>query len=406
MDKIKMTTPLVEMDGDEMAAILWRETKEKLVLPFVDLAVDYYDLGIRNRDNTEDQVTVESALAAKKYGVAVKCATITPNLERIREYNLKKMWKSPNATIRSALDGTVFRAPILIKGIEPYVKTWEKPITLARHAYGDLYRGTEMKIDGPGVCELVFTAEDGTERRELIHKFTGPGVAQGIHNLDASIRSFARCCMTYALDVKQDLIFSAKDTISKVYDRNFREIFKEVFMEEYMEKFRHAGLHYEYCLIDDAVSRVIKNSGGYVWACQNYDGDVMSDMLATAYGSAAMMTSVLVSPDGVYEYEAAHGTVRRHYYQYLEGGVASTNPLAIIMAWSGGLKKRGELDKNEALAGFGQALEEEAVRLVEQGVMTADLEKVTTNPNPHVVTGLRFIDILQKRLEQRLGAKA
>ena len=264
MDKIKMTTPLVEMDGDEMAAILWRETKEKLVLPFVDLKVDYYDLSIRNRDNTDDQVTIDSAEAARRHGVAVKCATITPNLERIREYNLKKMWKSPNATIRSALDGTVFRTPILIKGIEPYVKTWEKPITLARHAYGDLYRATEMKIDGPGKCELVFTAEDGTERRELIHNFTSPGVAQGIHNLDNSIRSFARCCMSYALDVKQDLIFSAKDTISKVYDRNFREIFKQVFMEEYMEQFRHAGLKYEYCLIDDAVSRVIKNSGGYV----------------------------------------------------------------------------------------------------------------------------------------------
>ena len=404
MDKIKMTTPLVEMDGDEMAAILWRETKEKLVLPFVDLKVDYYDLSIRNWDNTDDQVTIDSAEAARRHGVAVKCATITPNLERIREYNLKKMWKSPNATIRSALDGTVFRAPILIRGIEPYVKTWEKPITLARHAYGDLYRATEMKIDGPGKCELVFTAEDGTERRELIHNFTSPGVAQGIHNLDNSIRSFARCCMSYALDVKQDLIFSAKDTISKVYDRNFREIFKQVFMEEYMEQFRHAGLKYEYCLIDDAVSRVIKNSGGYVWACQNYDGDVMSDMLATAYGSAAMMTSVLVSPDGVYEYEAAHGTVRRHYYQYLEGGVASTNPLAIIMAWSGGLKKRGEMDGNEALSAFGAALEEESIQTVESGIMTADLEKVAVNPSPHVVTGLQFIDIVRKRLAKRLGA--
>ena len=366
MDKIKMTTPLVEMDGDEMAAILWRETKEKLVLPFVDLKVDYYDLSIRNRDNTDDQVTIDSAEAARRHGVAVKCATITPNLERIREYNLKKMWKSPNATIRSALDGTVFRAPILIKGIEPYVKTWEKPITLARHAYGDLYRATEMKIDGPGKCELVFTAEDGTERRELIHNFTSPGVAQGIHNLDNSIRSFARCCMSYALDVKQDLIFSAKDTISKVYDRNFREIFKQVFMEEYMEQFRHAGLKYEYCLIDDAVSRVIKNSGGYVWACQN------------------------------------HGTVRRHYYQYLEGGVASTNPLAIIMAWSGGLKKRGELDGNEALSAFGAALEEESIQTVESGIMTADLEKVAVNTSPHVVTGLQFIDIVQKRLAKRL----
>ena len=400
MEKIKMTTPLVEMDRDEMAAIMWKETKEKLVLPFVDLVEEYYDLNIRNRDQTDDQVTVESALAAKKYGVAVKCATITPNLERIQEYGLKKMWKSPNATIRSALDGTVFRAPILIKGIEPYIKSWEKPITLARHAYGDLYRATEMKIDGPGKCELVFTDTDGNERRELIHEFKAPGVAQGLHNLDASIESFARCCMSYALDVKQDLIFSAKDTISKIYDRNFREIFKRIFMEEYMEQFKHNGLRYEYCLIDDAVSRVIKNSGGYVWACQNYDGDVMSDMLATAYGSAAMMTSVLVSPDGIYEYEAAHGTVRRHYYQYLEGAVASTNPLAIIMAWSGGLKKRGELDHNKELEAFGKCLEETAVRTVEDGIMTADLERVTTIPDPKVVTGLQFIEVVRRRLAQ------
>lgn len=398
MEKIQMTTPLVEMDGDEMAAILWKETKEKLVLPFVDLVEEYYDLNIRNRDRTDDQVTMESAMAAKKYGVAVKCATITPNLERIQEYGLKKMWKSPNATIRSALDGTVFRAPILIKGIEPYIKTWEKPITLARHAYGDLYRATEMKIDGPGKCELVFTDADGNERRELVHEFKAPGVAQGLHNLDASIESFARCCMSYALDVKQDLIFSAKDTISKVYDRNFREIFKRIFMEEYMEPFKHAGLRYEYCLIDDAVSRVIKNSGGYVWACQNYDGDVMSDMLATAYGSAAMMTSMLVSPDGVYEYEAAHGTVRRHYYQYLEGAVASTNPLAIIMAWSGGLKKRGELDHNLELEAFGKRLEETAVRTVEDGIMTADLERVAAMPGPRVVTGLQFIEVVRRRL--------
>ena len=313
MEKIKMTTPLVEMDGDEMAAILWKETREKLVLPFVDLMVDYYDLSIRNRDRTDDQVTVDSANAANKYGVSVKCATITPNLERMQEYQLKKMWKSPNATIRSIMDGTVFRAPILIKGIEPYIKTWTKPITLARHAYGDLYRASEMKIDQPGKCELVFTAEDGTETRELIHNFTSPGIAQGIHNLDASIRSFARCCMTYALDVKQDLIFSAKDTISKVYDRNFREIFKDVFMSEFMEAFEKAGITYQYCLIDDAISRAVKNQGGYVWACQNYDGDVMSDMLATAYGSAAMMTSVLVSPNGKYEYEAAHESACNHY---------------------------------------------------------------------------------------------
>lgn len=400
MEKITMTTPLVEMDGDEMAAILWKETKEKLVLPFVDLNVEYYDLSIRNRDLTEDQVTVDSAYAAKKYGVAVKCATITPNLERMQEYDLKKMWKSPNATIRSIMDGTVFRAPILIDGIQPYIKTWTKPITLARHAYGDLYRASEMKIDGPGRCELVFTAEDGTEKRELIHQFTSPGVAQGIHNLDSSIRSFARCCLSYALDVRQDLIFSAKDTISKVYDRNFREIFKEVFMSEFMEAFEQAGITYQYCLIDDAVSKAIKNPGGYVWACQNYDGDVMSDMLATAYGSAAMMTSVLVSPDGKYEYEAAHGTVRRHYYSYLEGGVASTNPIAIIMAWANALEKRGELDGNQALTDFGRNMQKAAIQTVESGIMTADLKKVTTIPNPRVVTGLVFIAAVQERLSR------
>lgn len=398
MEKIKMSTPIVEMDGDEMAAILWKETKEKLVLPFVELNVDYYDLGIRNRDLTDDQVTIDSAMATKKYGVAVKCATITPNLERMQEYHLKKMWKSPNGTIRALLDGTVFRAPILINGIEPYIKSWKAPITLARHAYGDLYRGTEMLINAPGKCELVFTAEDGTETRELIHTFSYPGIAQGIHNLDKSIQSFARCCLSYALDVKQDLIFSAKDTISKVYDRRFREIFKEIFMTEYMEKFEQAGITYTYCLIDDAVSRAVKNPGGYVWACQNYDGDVMSDMLATAYGSAAMMTSVLVSPDGCYEFEAAHGTVRRHYYKYLEGGVASTNPLAIIMAWANALEKRGELDGNYALVDFGRNLHKITIETVESGIMTKDLKKVTTLKNPRVVTGLQFIDIVQKKM--------
>ena len=398
MEKITMSTPLVEMDGDEMAAILWKETKEKLVLPFVDLKVEYYDLGIRNRDETEDQVTLDSAEATKKYGVAVKCATITPNLERVQEYNLKKMWKSPNGTIWAALDGTVFRAPILIKGIQPYVTSWKHPITLARHAYGDLYRASEMRIEQPGKCELVFTDENGHETRQLIHQFKGPGVVSGSHNLDSSIRGFARCCMNYALDVKQNLLFSAKDTISKVYDRQFREIFKQVFMEEYMEDFNQAGITYEYCLIDDAVSKAIKSEGGYVWACQNYDGDVMSDMLATAYGSAAMMTSVLVSPGGQYEYEAAHGTVRRHYYRYLEGGVAYTNPLAIIFAWGSALEKRGELDGNTQLADFGRRLRQVTVRTVEDGIMTADLKKVTTIPNPHVVTGLRFIDLVQKRL--------
>ena len=398
MEQIEMSTPLVEMDGDEMAAILWKETKEQLILPFVNLKVEYYDLGIRNRDATEDQVTIDSAEATKKYGVAVKCATITPNLERVQEYNLKKMWKSPNATIRAALDGTVFRAPILIKGIEPYVKSWKKPITLARHAYGDLYRAAEMRIDRPGKCELVFTDENGQETRQLVHQFTAPGVVSGSHNLDASIWNFARCCMNYALDVKENLLFSAKDTISKVYDRQFREIFKQVFMEEYVEAFNQAGITYEYCLIDDAVSKAIKNEGGYVWACQNYDGDVMSDMLATAYGSAAMMTSVLVSPGGQYEYEAAHGTVRRHYYRYLEGGVAYTNPLAIIFAWGSALEKRGELDGNIPLRDFGRLLRQVTVRTVESGIMTADLKKVTTIPNPHVVTGLRFIELVQKKL--------
>ena len=403
MEKIKMTIPLVEMDGDEMAAILWKETKEKLILPFVDLKEEYFDLGIRNRDETNDQITIDAAMATKKYGVAVKCATITPNLERVQEYSLKKMWKSPNGTIRAILDGTVFRAPILIQGISPYIKSWRKPITLARHAYGDLYRSAEMRIEAPGICELVFTAEDGTETRELIHTFTGPGVAQGVHNLDQSIQSFARCCMSYALEQKQDLIFSAKDTISKVYDRNFREIFKQIFMEEFMEKFEAAGITYSYCLIDDAVSRAVKSPGGYVWACQNYDGDVMSDMLATAYGSAAMMTSVLVSPDGCYEYEAAHGTVRRHYYQYLEGGVASTNPLAIIMAWANALEKRGELDRNQPLQEFGACLQKITIETVESGIMTKDLKKVTTLPEPHVVTGLQFIETVQKKLLEKYG---
>lgn len=398
MDKIIMTTPIVEMAGDEMAAILWKYTKEKLVLPFVVLNVDYYDLSIRNRDATDDQITVDSALATQKYGVAVKCATITPNLERVQEYDLKKMWKSPNGTIRAILDGTVFRAPILIKGIEPYIRSWKKPITLARHAYGDLYRGAELRIDRPGKCELVFTDTEGNETRELIHEFKDAGVIRGQHNLDRSIRSFAKCCLSYALDVKQDLIFSAKDTISKTYDRQFREIFKEVYLNDFMEDFERAGITFQYCLIDDAVSRSVKNEGGYVWACQNYDGDVMSDMLATAYGSAAMMTSVLVTPDGKFEYEAAHGTVRRHYYRYLEGGVVSTNPLAIIMAWASGLAKRGELDGNARLEAFGKLMQRCAVETVESGIMTADLKKVTSIPNPQVVTGLKFIDIVQKRM--------
>ncbi len=399
--KIKMTTPIVEMSGDEMAQILWAYTKEKLVLPFVELKEELFDLGVRNRDQTDDQVTIDAAIATKKYGVAVKCATITPNLERVQEYNLKKMWKSPNGTIRAFLDGTVFRAPILIRGIEPYIRSWKKPITLARHAYGDLYRGAELRIDRPGKCELVFTDADGKETRELIHSFKSNGVVRGQHNLDDSIRNFARCCMSYALDVRQDLIFSAKDTISKTYDREFREIFKEVYTTEYMERFSSLGLRFEYCLIDDAVSRAVKNEGGYVWACQNYDGDVMSDMLATAYGSAAMMTSVLVTPDGKYEYEAAHGTVRRHYYRYLEGDVVSTNPLAIIFAWGNGLEKRGVLDKNAELAEFGRKMKSAATKTVESGIMTADLGRVTSIPNPQIVTGLRFIDIVGIAMQQK-----
>lgn len=400
MERIQMTTPLVEMDGDEMAAVLWKYTKEKLVLPFVDLKVDYYDLGIRNRDETEDQVTVDSALAAKKYGVAVKCATITPNLERMQEYSLKKMWKSPNATIRSLLDGTVFRSPILIPVIEPYIKSWREPVTLARHAYGDLYRATEMKIEKPGTCELVYTDEDGNETRELVHQFKSSGVVQGIHNLDTSIENFARCCLKYAQDVRQDLIFSAKDTISKVYDRNFRDIFARIYEEEFREPYEMLGISYQYCLIDDAVSRVIKSHGGYVWACQNYDGDVMSDMLATAYGSAAMMTSVLVSPEGQYEYEAAHGTVRRHFYKYRDGKEkASTNPLAIILAWAGALEKRGELDKNLPLKQFGSQLRKTAVQTVEYGIMTADLIPITSHPEPQMVTGLQFMDAVAQRMQ-------
>lgn len=401
MEKIKMTTPIVEMDGDEMAAVLWAATKEKLVLPYVDLLEEYYDLGIENRDRTDDQVTKDSAMAAKKYGVAVKCATITPNLERMQEYNLKKMYKSPNGTIRSILDGTVFRAPILIPGIQPYIKSWVSPVTLARHAYGDLYNAAEMRIEAPGTCELVYTAEDGTERRELIHKFTSPGIVQGSHNLDKSISNFARCCLKYALEEKQDLVFSAKDTISKVYDRNFREIFQKIYEEEFKESYEMLGIHYQYCLIDDAVSKVIKSPGGYVWACQNYDGDVMSDMLATAYGSAAMMTSVLVSPDGKYEYEAAHGTVRRHYYKYKDGKEkASTNPLAIILAWAGALGKRGELDGNKELKEFGDNLRQATLQTVEFGTMTADLFRISTHPNPVMVTGLQFMEVVKKRMDE------
>ena len=404
MEKIKMTTPIVEMDGDEMARILWQEVKAQLVEPFVDLKEEYYDLSIVSRDETEDQITVDSALATKKYGVAVKCATITANVERVKEFNLKKMYKSPNATIRSILDGTVFRSPILIDGIAPLVTSWKEPITLARHAYGDIYRATEMRIKSPGKVELVYTAEDGTEFRQLVHEFTECGIVSAMHNLDRSIESFARTCMQFALNARQNLLFSSKDTISKVYDRHFRDVFKRIYLDEFIDRFTAAGIHYEYCLIDDAVSRAIKSPGGYVWATQNYDGDVMSDMFATAYGSNAMMTSVLVSPDGKYEYEAAHGTVRRHYYRYLQGEVVSTNPMALIYTWSGGLEKRGELDGNEKLRRFGQMIREAARHVIEaEGIMTGDLAKITSRPDPQVVTGHQFIAATRAILENMIA---
>ena len=354
MQKIQMTTPLVEMDGDEMTRILWKMIKDELLLPYIDLKTEYYDLGLEHRNETDDQVTIDSAMATKKYGVAVKCATITPNAARMDEYHLKEMWKSPNGTIRAALDGTVFRAPIVVKGIEPCVRNWEKPITLARHAYGDVYKNTELKVDKPGKAELVFTAEDGSEVREVIHTFTGPGILQGMHNTDASIRSFAKACFNFALDTKQDLWFATKDTISKKYDHTFKDIFQEIFEAEYEKAFEQAGITYFYTLIDDAVARVMKAKGGFIWACKNYDGDVMSDMVSSAFGSLAMMTSVLVSPEGVYEYEAAHGTVQRHYYKHLAGEETSTNSVATIFAWTGALKKRGELDGIPELAAFAE----------------------------------------------------
>ena len=352
MEKIKMPTPLVEMDGDEMTRILWRMIKEELLHPFIDLNTEYYDLGLEKRNETNDQITIDAAEATKKYGVAVKCATITPNAARMEEYDLKEMWKSPNGTIRAILDGTVFRVPIIVKGIEPYVKTWKKPITVARHAYGDVYKATEIKVPGPGTCELVFTGEDGTEIRETVHDFKEAGIAQGMHNLESSVESFARSCFSYAVSQKQDLWFATKDTISKKYDHYFKDTFQEIFEKEYKEEFDRLGIEYFYTLIDDAVARVVKSEGGYIWACKNYDGDVMSDLIATAFGSLAMMTSVLVSPRGYFEYEAAHGTVQRHYYKHLKGEETSTNSIATIFAWSGALRKRGELDKNEALMNF------------------------------------------------------
>ena len=399
MAKIQMTTPLVEMDGDEMTRILWKMIKDELLLPFIDLKTEYYDLGLEYRNETNDAVTMDSAKAALKYGVAVKCATITPNAARVKEYNLKEMWKSPNGTIRAVMDGTVFRAPIIVKGIEPNVKTWKKPITIARHAYGDVYRGVEMKIPAAGKCELVYTAEDGTETRETIHEFDGPGIIQGMHNVNKSIESFARSCFNYALDTHQDLWFATKDTISKKYDHTFKDVFQEIYDADYKEKFEEAGIEYFYTLIDDAVARVIKSEGGYIWACKNYDGDVMSDMVATAFGSLAMMTSVLVSPDGKYEYEAAHGTVQRHYYKYLKGEETSTNSVATIFAWSGALRKRGELDSNAELMAFADKLEKATIATIEGGTMTKDLAMITTLENVNAVNSEDFIKAIRATLE-------
>ena len=397
-----MTTPLVEMDGDEMTRILWKMIKDELLFPFVDLNTEYYDLGLEHRNATNDQVTIDSAEATKKYGVAVKCATITPNAARMKEYTLKEMWKSPNGTIRAILDGTVFRAPIVVKGIEPCVKNWKKPITIARHAYGDVYKGSEMKIPGAGKAEIVFTGEDGTEIRELIHDFNGAGIVQGMHNLDSSITSFAKSCFNYALDTKQDLWFATKDTISKKYDHTFKDIFQDIFDAEYADKFEKAGITYFYTLIDDAVARVMKSEGGYIWACKNYDGDVMSDMVSSAFGSLAMMTSVLVSPEGNYEYEAAHGTVQRHYYKHLKGEETSTNSVATIFAWTGALRKRGELDNNDALQKFADKLEEATIATIENGTMTKDLALITTLENVNVVNSQNFILAIRKTLEGML----
>lgn len=394
MEKIKMTTPLVEMDGDEMTRILWKMIKDTLLLPYIDLKTEYYDLGLENRNATNDKVTIDSANATKKYGVAVKCATITPNAARMTEYNLKEMWKSPNGTIRAMLDGTVFRTPIVVKGIEPCVKNWKKPITLARHAYGDVYKNTEMIIDAPGKVELVYTAEDGTEKRELIHQFNGTGIAQGIHNTENSIESFARSCFNYALETKQDLWFATKDTISKKYDHTFKDIFQKIYEKEYDAKFKEYGIEYFYTLIDDAVARVMKAEGGFIWACKNYDGDVMSDMVSSAFGSLAMMTSVLVSPEGYYEYEAAHGTVQRHYYKYLKGEETSTNSVATIFAWTGALRKRGELDNHQELMQFADKLEKATIDTIESGKMTKDLALITSIPNPTVLNSEEFIQAI------------
>ena len=398
MNKIAMKTPLVELDGDEMTRILWKLIKDELILPFVDLKTEYYDLGLQKRNETDDQITIDGARATKKYGVAVKCATITPNAARVKEYNLKEMWKSPNGTIRAILDGNVFRAPIIVKGIEPNVRTWKKPITIARHAYGDVYKATEMKVPGAGKAELVFTDENGNETRELIHEFKGSGVLQGMHNLTSSIESFARSCFAYALDTKQDLWFATKDTISKKYDHTFKDIMQEIFDAEYADKFKEAGITYFYTLIDDAVARVMKSEGGYIWACKNYDGDVMSDMISSAFGSLAMMTSVLVSPDGCYEYEAAHGTVQRHYYKHLQGEETSTNSVATIFAWSGALRKRGELDSLPELMAFADRLEAATIATIEEGKMTKDLALITTLENVTVLNSADFIRAIREKL--------
>ena len=416
MQKIQMTTPLVEMDGDEMTRIIWKMIKDDLLLPFIDLKTEYYDLGLKKRDETDDQITIDSAEAetddqitidsaeaTKKYGVAVKCATITPNAARVEEYHLKKMYKSPNGTIRAMLDGTVFRAPILVKGIDPYVRTWKKPITMARHAYGDVYRNTEIKVPGAGTAELVFKGENGEEIRKTIHTFDGPGIIQGIHNTDHSIENFARSCFEYALSVKQDLWFSVKDTISKTYDANFKEIFQKLYDTEYKARFDEIGTTYFYTLIDDAVARVMRSEGGFVWALKNYDGDVMSDMMATSFGSLAMMTSILVSPAGYFEYEAAHGTVQRHYYKYLKGEKTSTNSVATIFAWTGALRKRGELDGNKELMDFADKLDEATLETIESGKMTGDLALITRIPDVEKLGTEEFILAIRENLEKKLG---
>lgn len=401
-DKIQMKTPLVEMDGDEMTRIIWQMIKDILINPYVDLKSEYYDLGLQHREETKDQVTIDSAEATKKYGVAVKCATITPNAQRVEEYHLSEMWKSPNGTIRAILDGTVFRAPIIVKGITPYLPNWVKPITIARHAYGDIYKNTEMQVEAGSKAELVVTDKDGNETRKLIHEYKGPGIVQGVHNLDNSIASFARTCFNYALDTKQDLWFASKDTISKIYDHRFKDIFAEIFENEYKAKFDEAGIEYFYTLIDDAVSRTVRSEGGYIWACKNYDGDVMSDMIATAFGSLGMMTSVLVSPDGTYEYEAAHGTVTRHYYKHLKGEPTSTNSTATLFAWTGALRKRGELDGLKDLSDFADKLEKATVQTIEDGVMTGDLYLLSSLENKQKVGTEEFLYAVNDRLKAML----